>query len=92
VSVTEQPANDRQAQPTTGTDARIGMSQIMQPHADKTGACGDGIPRALQIVAWPLRIVAGHHVGTNPLQRIQDRKGRGVEDDGLPAALAVGQE
>ena len=78
--------------PATGTEARIGVPQIVQANADQTGPLGDGIPRALQIVARLFRIVAGHHVRADPLQRVQHREGRGIEDDGLSAALAVGQE
>ena len=92
LSVTQQPADDRQPHATAGTEARVGVPQIVQANAGQTGALGDGIPRALQIVARLLRIVAGHHVRADPLQLVQHRKGRGVEDDGLPAALAVGQE
>ena len=39
-----------------------------------------------------LWIVAGHPVWAYPLQRIEHRKGRGIEDDGLSTALTVGQE
>jgi len=92
LGVAQQAADDRQAQPTTGTEARIGVPQIVQANADQTCPLGDGTPRTFQIMARLFRIVAGHHVGTDPLQRIQNRKGRSIEDDGLPAALAVRQE
>jgi hypothetical protein len=38
------------------------------------------------------RVVAGRHVWVHPLQSVHHRKGRGVEYDRLPAALAVRQE
>jgi len=66
--------------------------EIMQAHAGQTGSLGDGIPGALQIVAWLLRIVAGHDERADSLQHIQHRKGWRIEDDGLPTALAIGQE
>ncbi len=34
LSVAQQPADDRQAQPATGTEARVGVPQIMQTNAD----------------------------------------------------------
>jgi hypothetical protein len=43
-------------------------------------------------VARLFRIVAGHHVWSDALKCIEHRERRGVEDDGLPAALAVRQE
>ena len=92
LSVPQQSANDWQPQPSTGTKARVSVPEVVQANAVQTGPLCDGIPWALQIVARASRIVAGHHVGPDPLQRIQHGKGRGVEDDSLPAALAVGQE
>jgi len=76
----------------------IGVPKIVQAHAGQTGSrlhlplAGEGIPRALQIVARLLRIIAGHHVGAKPFKPVQYCKGRGVNDDRLSAALAVRQE
>jgi hypothetical protein len=71
-------ADDRQAQPATGTEARVGVPEIMQAHAGQTRALGDRMPRALQIVARLLRIVAGYYVGADahldndPLRRASE--------------------
>jgi hypothetical protein len=43
-------------------------------------------------VAGLLRINARHYVRADPLQSVQHREGRSIEDDGLPAVFAVGQE
>lgn len=51
-----------------------------------------GIPWALQIVARLRRIITRHHVGAQSLQYVEHRKGRGIQDDRLPAALAVREE
>ena len=64
----------------------------MQTHADQTRALRYGIPWALQVMPRLFWCVARHNVGANPFHPIQHRKGRGIEDDGLPAALAIGQE
>jgi hypothetical protein len=89
----QQPADDWQAQPTTGTEARIGVPQIVQPNAGKSGALSDSIPWALQIMARLFRMVAGNYERTDStIQAIQHRKGRGIEDDRLPAALAIRQK
>src|SRR5262245_19982193 len=61
----------------------------MQAYAGQTRALGDTIPRALQIVSRLVRVVAGHHIGANAVYPIKHSKGRGIEDDGLPAAFAV---
>ena len=80
------------SQSATGTKACIGVPQIVQANAVKTGALGDGIPRTLKIVTRFFRIVAGHHIRSDPLQPVQNRQGRGIENHGFPAALAIGQE
>jgi hypothetical protein len=92
LSVSQQPANDWQAQPATGTKARISVPQVVQAHADQTSSFGDRVPGTLEIMARVFWVVSRHHIGSGSLQLIQNRKGRGVENDGLPAALAVGQE
>jgi hypothetical protein len=43
-------------------------------------------------VARLLRVIAGHHIGAESLQRVQHREGRRIEYDCFPAALAVRQE
>src|SRR5262249_11076424 len=38
--VSQQPANDRQAQPATGTEARIGVPEIVQAYSNQTSPFG----------------------------------------------------
>src|SRR4051794_38227645 len=90
--MTQQAADYRQAQPAAGTEACIGVPEIVQTDASQSGSLSDRTPRALQVVARLLRFVTGRDVGTDALQPIQHRKGRGVEDDSFSAALAVGKE
>ena len=87
--VAQQAPDDRQAQPAAGTEARVGVPQIMQANADQTGTLSDGIPRALQVMARLRRIVAEYNVRADPLQHVKHRESRSVEDDSLSAGLAV---
>ena len=92
LSMAQQATNDRKTKPATGTKARISVPQIVEAYAGQTGPLCDGIPRTFQIVARLFRIIAGHRVWTQPLQPVQYRKPRSIQDNGLSAALAVGQE
>ena len=76
--VAQQAPDDREAQPAAGTEARVGVPQIMQANADQTGALCDGIPRALQIVARLRGIVAEYNVRADPLHRVKHRESRCV--------------
>lgn len=67
LSVTQQSADNRQAQSATSTNAGIGMPRIVNANAGQTSPLDHGIPRALQIVPGLLRIVARHHVGADAL-------------------------
>ena len=88
----EQPPDDRQAEPATGTETCVGMPQVVQAYVGQAGALGHGVPRPLQILAGVVWIVTGDNVRAKPLQTVEHSEGRGVEYDCLSAALAIRQE
>jgi len=92
LSVTEQSADDRQSQSATRPEACKGVSQIVQADAAQAGALANGVPGALQIVAWLIGNVACYHVRAYALQSVKHGEGRSIEDDRLLTTLAVRQK
>ena len=87
--MTQQASDDRQTQSTTRAEACVGVPEVVQAHALQTSTSDDSVPGPLQITARLFRMVAGNHARSEPLQPIQDRKGRGIEDNGFPTTLTV---
>jgi|SRR6516225_9399880 len=92
LGVPQQLADDRQAEPTTGTKARIGVPKIMKADAFEPGTPCYRLPWTLEIRARLFGIIARHDVGAEPIEAGQDRKCRSVKDYGLPAGLGVGEK
>jgi hypothetical protein len=70
--VTEQLTDNRQAKSRAGSDAGVLMPQIMEAHADKSGALGDKTPSAIKVCAGRFPggalVLASDDVGANSRQ------------------------
>jgi hypothetical protein len=65
--MTQQLANDRQAESACGTEARVGVPQIVQANTFNC-APRHRLPRSFQISARLLGIVARHNVRAYPVE------------------------
>lgn len=92
LSVSQQTADNGETETATSAKARVCVSQVMKAHPAQAGTLGYRLPRAFQIMAGFVRIVAWDHIGADPFHAVQHRKGRGVENDGLPTGFAVREE
>ena len=62
LGMSQQLADDRQAQTTTCAEARIGVAQIVKAHAAEAGALRNRLPGSFQIGARLMGLVARHDV------------------------------
>ena len=94
--VTQQLADDRQAEARTCADAGVSVSQIVNPHVIKSCPPPNGAPRLVKVGARLLVVGAGvlarDDIGTYSRQRREHGHGRSVENDCSLAGFAIGQE
>jgi hypothetical protein len=93
--MTQELANDWQAQTRARAEARMGMAQIVNSNSDKTGPLSDRAPRLIEVGAWfflfGASILSGDHIGADVRQASEHGHGRCVEHDRFFPGLAIGQ-
>jgi hypothetical protein len=67
--VTEQLPDDRQPKPSSGSEARMGVAEIVETQARKAGPLGDGPPPAIQIGTRRFILGADGFAGNNERAR-----------------------
>jgi hypothetical protein len=63
VSVTEQLPDDRQPKPSSGSEARMRVAEIVETHAPKASSLGNGSPWAVQICTRRFTLGGGSLAG-----------------------------
>src|SRR5689334_14149345 len=93
--MTQELANNWQAESRTRAEARMGMPQIVNSKTDKARPLSDRAPRLIEIGAWFFlfgsSVLSGDHIGADVGQAREHGHGRGVEHNRLFSGFAIGQ-
>src|SRR5689334_5923980 len=93
--MTQELANNWQAESRTRAEARMGMPQIVNSNSDKARPLSDRAPRLVEIGAWFFlfspSVFSGNHIGADARQAREHGHRRCVEHNRFFPGLAIGQ-